>query len=380
LPSTIAAITGITVNPKNPAQVWVCFSGYNSTAKVYYSANGNTATPTWTNLSAGLPNLPANCIYYESGTNDGIYVGMDGGVYYRDNTTPGWVNFSSGLPNTVVLQLAMYNATHTMRAATFGRGSWGTPHWTNPTVAPVAMFSGYPTNYCINDTVHFTDTSSGQPTSWSWTFQSGNPATSTVQNPVVIYNTAGTYSVSLTATNSKGNNTLNQPSYITINPNPAKPVITQSGQVLYSNSSGTTYQWYFGGAPIAGATSSTYTFTPLPLGSYGVVVTNSFGCSSLEGTFTVTATTGINELSTNNSISLYPNPTNGNVRFTLNMTEEGDYTMSVSDVLGRTISSAEIHVSANYTGNLDMSGYSKGVYFISIKNSKYLAVKKLVVY
>ncbi len=377
LPNT-AVISGIAVNPKNPAQVWVSYSGYDGNAKVFYSANGNTATPTWVNLSAGLPNLSANCIFYESGTDNGIYVGMDGSVYYRDSITNGWVNFSNGLPNTPVDQLVMYNATHTLKAATFGRGSWASPHWTNPITIPVAMFTGYPVSYCTNDTVQFTDTSSGQPTSWSWTFQGGNPATSATQNPVVIYNTAGNYAVSLAVTNVNGTNTATKPSYITVNPNPVAPSITQSGQTLSSNAVGSSYQWYLNGSPISGATASTYSVqTTLPIGTYGVIVTNSFGCSSTMGTFIVT---GINELSVNNSISLYPNPTNGNVRYTLSMPKEGTYTISISDVLGKTLSSSEVFVSSNYIGNIDMTTYSKGVYFISVKNDHYTAVKKIVVY
>ncbi|HTA83049.1 MAG TPA: PKD domain-containing protein [Bacteroidia bacterium] len=535
LPNDVT-ISAIAVNPKNPAQVWVTFSGYSNGEKVYYSANGNTASPTWTNISTGLPNLPVNCIFYESGTNDGIYVGIDGGVYYRNDTTAGWINFSSGLPNTPVNQITEYNATHTMRVATFGRGTWGSPHWTNPTTAPVAMFSGYPVSYCVNDTVHFTDTSSGQPTSWSWSFPGGNPSTSTVQNPVVVYATAGTYSVSLTATNGVGNNTLNQPTYITVNPTPAAPAITQIGQTLNSNATGASYQWYFGGVAIPGATSSTYTGTPgLSIGTYGVIVTSSSGCSSAMGTiiinpsvaptaaFTASTTTtcandtvqftdnstgnptswkwtfqggnpatstvqnptviystagtysvsltatnsignntlnqptyitvnpdpatptvtqsgqtltcttvgttyqwyfngkaisgatlstytgsptlalgtygvvitnsfgcssvmativvdGINELSVNNSISVFPNPTNGNVKVTLTMPKEGDYKLSVSDVLGRIMFADNIHITGTYSGNIDMSGYSKGIYFISVKDGSFLAVKKVVVY
>ncbi len=381
LPVAAAVISGIAVNPKNPAQVWVTFSGYVAGTKVFYSANGNTATPTWTNISAGLPNLPVNCITYESGTANGIYIGIDGGVYYRDNTTPGWVDFSNQMPNVVVQQLAFYNATHTLRAATFGRGTWATPHWTPPSSAPVAMFTAYPTTYCVNDTVQFTDTSSNQPTSWSWTFAGGNPATSTAQNPVVVYTTPGTYSVSLTATNSAGSNTANKTSYIVVNPLPTTPNITQLGQTLTCNTAGTTYQWYFGGVPIAGATSSTYTGSPtLPLGNYECTITNSFGCSSDTGSFTVTTLTGINELSSGNNFVIYPNPTNGNVTLSVNTGKEGDYTLEIADVLGRTVYSGSIHVKGTYTGNIDLSGYGKGIYLVSVKSTGFLTVKKVIVY
>jgi len=381
LPASNAAISGIAVNPKNPAQVWVTFSGYNATTKVFYSANGNTASPTWVNLSAGLPNLPVNCILYESGTANGIYVGMDGGVYYRDNNTPGWVDFSNNLPNTEVDQLAMYNPTHTLRAATFGRGTWATPHWTKPSSAPVALFTAYPITYCVNDTVQFSDTSSNQPTSWNWTFTGGNPATSTAQNPVVVYTVAGNYAVSLKVSNSAGSDSINKTSYVTVNSLPVTPNITQTSQTLTCNTAGTTYQWYFGGVPIANATSNTYTGVPtLPLGTYGCIITNSYGCSSAMGTFTVTAVTGINQVSSENNFEVYPNPTNGTIIMAVNTPKDGNYTITISDILGRTVYATSVYIKGNYTENFNLSGYGKGIYLISVKNEGYLSVRKVTVY
>lgn len=62
-------------------------------------------------------------------------------------------------------------------------------------------------NVCSDIPVTFTDLSTGNPTSWLWTFDGGNPATSTDQNPVVTYDTPGTYDVQLVATNSFGTGT-----------------------------------------------------------------------------------------------------------------------------------------------------------------------------
>lgn len=83
-------------------------------------------------------------------------------------------------------------------------------------VPPVANFSGSPTSINIGDTVAFTDLSTNTPTSWSWAFAGGTPATSTTQNPSVVYNTAGTYNVDLTATNSAGSDLESKPNYITV--------------------------------------------------------------------------------------------------------------------------------------------------------------------
>jgi PKD repeat protein len=71
--------------------------------------------------------------------------------------------------------------------------------------------------------VHFTDLSTGEPTSWEWDFGDGS-AHSFDQNPTHIYtepstgNTAVSYSVSLKATNALGFDTEVKTGYITVHP------------------------------------------------------------------------------------------------------------------------------------------------------------------
>ena len=85
-----------------------------------------------------------------------------------------------------------------------------------------AKFSADKTEVCEGETVNFTDESTGNPTSWEWTFPGGEPNTSTEQNPSVIYNTHGNYNVKLKATNAVSSSTLIKPSYITVNTTPSK--------------------------------------------------------------------------------------------------------------------------------------------------------------
>ena len=80
--------------------------------------------------------------------------------------------------------------------------------------APTADFAGSPVSGEYPLTVNFTDASSGDPTSWSWTF--GDGGTSTAQNPSHTYVAAGTYTVSLTAANAQGGDTATKTGYITV--------------------------------------------------------------------------------------------------------------------------------------------------------------------
>jgi len=83
-------------------------------------------------------------------------------------------------------------------------------------------------------TFQFTDTSLNIPTSWLWDF--GDGTTSTDQNPLHTYTVAGNYSVSLTATNSAGNNTIVKTDYIIVE---TPPPDSEAPTVTANTSSGT---------------------------------------------------------------------------------------------------------------------------------------------
>jgi PKD repeat protein len=79
---------------------------------------------------------------------------------------------------------------------------------------PVANFTGSPISGTAPTTVKFTDTSTGSPTSWNWSF--GDGGTSNVQNPTYTYANPGTYTVSMTATNAAGSSTMTQQGFETV--------------------------------------------------------------------------------------------------------------------------------------------------------------------
>lgn len=88
---------------------------------------------------------------------------------------------------------------------------------TTPTLC-AAKFSTPRTVICAGESITFTDESYNAATGWAWTFTGGSPASSTSQNPTVIYNTPGTYAVKLVATDGSTNSTSDIPAYITVLP------------------------------------------------------------------------------------------------------------------------------------------------------------------
>ncbi|MCB9299830.1 MAG: PKD domain-containing protein [Lewinellaceae bacterium] len=89
---------------------------------------------------------------------------------------------------------------------------------TGATPAPVANFTANNTTITAGQSVTFTDQSTNSPTAWSWSFPGGSPSSSSSQNPTVTYNTAGSYNVSLTASNAGGSDGETKTAYITVNP------------------------------------------------------------------------------------------------------------------------------------------------------------------
>lgn len=140
---------------------------------------------------------------------------------------------------------------------------------------PVANFSVSSTSICEGGSVNFFDNSTNSPTQWNWTFQNGIPGTSTVENPTVLYNTPGTYSVTLTATNSGGSDSYTATGYISVfESNQADYSYLTSGlQVNFTDLSqgASTWSWDFGGAGTSTSQNPTFTFPSD--GSYNVCLT-----------------------------------------------------------------------------------------------------------
>lgn len=120
------AITYIAVKNNDPNTLWFTLGGFTNGAKVFESTNGGAS---WTNISAGLPNLPVmTIVQYKIATDRNVlFVGTDRGVYVKDGAN-NWAAFNNGLPNVVVTELEILytGGTDKLRAGTYGRGLWET--------------------------------------------------------------------------------------------------------------------------------------------------------------------------------------------------------------------------------------------------------------
>lgn len=149
-------------------------------------------------------------------------------------------------------------------------------------VAPTASFTALPTSGQAPLQVAFTDTSTGAPTAWAWDFDGDAVVDSTAQNPSFTYQTAGTYTVTLTASNLQGSSQAS--TQITVNPPAplaadftASPLSgTAPLQVQFTDASSgspTGWQWDFDNDGTVDSTSRNPAFTYTAPGTYSVKLT-----------------------------------------------------------------------------------------------------------
>ncbi|MEZ4986947.1 MAG: PKD domain-containing protein [Saprospiraceae bacterium] len=172
----------------------------------------------------------------------------------------------------------------------------------------IAEFTSDVTTGCTSLVVNFEDVSIGLPIAWEWTFEGGNPATSSLANPVVTYNTPGSYDVTLVVDNGTSVQTITLEDYIVVNSEPTvyftTTVTPGSGIIATDNNSSNadSYIWDFGDGSTSNELQPIHTYTAE--GTYTVSLTAENECGEVtmtqevmivfppEATFTASTTAG----------------------------------------------------------------------------------------
>jgi photosystem II stability/assembly factor-like uncharacterized protein len=187
--------TGALVETSDGGETWTAIT-----------ATGNT----FTNDYAYVPGTPNT--YVSTGAdvdNDaaGVTYSFDGGHTWLDMTATlgtqflatGWVNDSTG-----------WAGGFNEDASTGGMYKFD-----GKLAEPIADFMTADTALTLGGQAHFTNLSTGSPTTFTWTFDGGVPGSSTLKNPpAVLYNTPGDFDVTLAVTSDFGTNTTVKAGYI----------------------------------------------------------------------------------------------------------------------------------------------------------------------
>jgi hypothetical protein len=246
------------------------------------------------------------------------------------------------------------------------------------TQLPVALFTA-PNHICPGTCTNFTN-ASANATSFLWSFQGANPTTSVDVNPTgICYNSPGQYNVSLIASNATGSDTLSLSNFITVYPYPPPQGIAMSGDTLFANQGAVSYQWYYSGNLIPGATD--YFLVVTDGGNYNVVCTDANDCEVEAAIFDVPQSIAGEEA--NYLMQVYPNPADKKIYVNSKMLKEDLRSVHVYNVTGEKI--PDIYVTAipgQHLISLDISALPDAVYFLelttALKNYRYKFVKSSI--
>lgn len=218
-------------NSVGGTQVYLMGPGYNA----MFADNGNISTPSWIAGSI-IRNFPTNPLIYNNWyhiklvNNSNVYSctisDMSGNILATDT----YAGYATGRPKSLYICVpsAFYN---NMGSVVKFRNLY---YDDNGTPELAVSFTSNVTLGHVPLTVQYNDTSSGNPTDWSWNFGDGTNI-SFIQNATHTYVMPGLYNVSLTINSSSGSNTLTKLNYINVYQN-------QSGVDLWITSNDITFE------------------------------------------------------------------------------------------------------------------------------------------
>jgi photosystem II stability/assembly factor-like uncharacterized protein len=215
LPNVSTTLALISLDPENDQTIWLAFPRGDNGNKTFKSTNGGVS---WTNeTSSELNGQNIQVLTTIGGTNGGVYVGTSMSVYYKNNAMTSWAIDNSNLPLTVgANDLRPFYRDGKIRLASYGKGIWESNLYETPSRPVAKIMVDKLTVTCAGDLFYFDDYSMLNHTNatWAWTFEDANIATSSMRNPQVSFNSAGSHVVTLTVTNDAG---ISSSDSITIN-------------------------------------------------------------------------------------------------------------------------------------------------------------------
>jgi len=271
--------TPATSNLRNPVVSYSVAGSYDVTLEVANSVGSDVITmPSFVQVS----DLPSASATFTKNLLDVNFTGTvaNAGVVswdFGDGNTSQVLN-----PSYTYAQEGVYNVILT---ASNQCGSVSSEITVNVNSFPTAGFTANVTRGCAGLEVSYTDASSSNTTSWNWTFPGGAPATSTLQNPVVVYNQPGIYTAELLAGNEEGSDVLVQDNYIEILDIPAASFdfdITGNTIELTNTTPATTANWLISDGTQFNSQNPVHTFQENGNYTVTLIATNECGSDEVE--------------------------------------------------------------------------------------------------
>jgi hypothetical protein len=189
----------------------------------------------------------------------------------------------------------------------------------------------------------------------------------------ITVNQSGAYAVQVFDSSSCSgiSDTIN----IVVHPNPPKPIITQNGLTLISTPAAS-YQWYYEGWQIPGATQQSYTV--IANGRYKVRIWSAFGCTNESDTLLVTNVGTLNYDKESN-FQLFPNPNKGKF-YLFAQNDENQLDLTISNLQGKTILKTQLqNIQSGVPCEINLENIPAGLYLLHVKGERTNQTNKLLI-
>ncbi len=250
--------------------------------------------------------------------------------------------------------------------------------------APLPNLSASAGEGCAPLEVSFDGGVEGTVTGWQWSFPGGTPDSSTDPSPVVVYEQAGVYDVSLRVSNAFGETSQEEAGLISVIDVPEASFTFDIQELALSltNTSageGLSYNWDFGDGNTSTEVNPQHTYAEA--GEYKVVLTVSNACGEdVAQTTVVAVVTGLADESWLEELSLFPNPNEG--RFTVRLQGEPAETLRLQLLNGigqRIFQLQDSFHSGRWQQTLSTAQLASGMYVLEIRAGTRRAYRRVVV-
>ncbi len=207
LPPGYARRVLLACDAEDEQRVWLAYADGGDGEKIYTSFDGGNL---WLNLTTpGLNGEHITYLLQQGGTDGGVYIGTFRTIWFKDDTMSEWMPFNEGLPKQIsTCILRPFYRDNKLRIGAYGKGIWESPFAVTSRPVAQPMVHKRETS-CPGDTIRFDDFSmlSHANATWEWSFPGGNPSSSNLRNPKVVYTDEGFHDVTLKVTNPNGSST-----------------------------------------------------------------------------------------------------------------------------------------------------------------------------
>jgi len=400
-----------TTEPGQTAYIWnvssggiINFgSGTNQIQISWIIAGPQTVTVTYTNVAgctASIPtvlNITVNPLPNQSGAITGssnVCAGING-VAYTVAPIANAVSYVWTLPLNAIIASGMGTNSilvNYLANAQSGNifvsgnnlcGNGGSSPAFSTSVTPLPDNAGViagQTSVCLGTDEVYSVSQIINATDYQWTVPAGASIISgSNTNSVTIsfLPTAISGNINVLGVNSCGTGLVSPNFAVNVNAIPETPVVTNTGYTLYSNIPAGN-QWYFEGALIPGATSSSYDASQTGSGHFWSIETIN-GCSSDTSNHKLVIVTGIDTHS-QSSMNIFPVPSSGIFTVSIVSLSPEPFIINVFTDLGTQILTMnEVLTNGHCEQVLDLTSFSDGIYTVVVQNNNNHIVKRVII-